>query len=72
MKIWNENAGKVVSFITYEDLVAKVKEKFKLESTDIKLAMEDECEVDDDDGYSSGHLVLSHLGLAFVLILRPF
>ena len=23
-------------------------------------------------GYSSGHLVLSHLGLAFVLMLRPF
>ena len=22
--------------------------------------------------YSSGHLVLSHLGLAFVLMLRPF
>ena len=25
-----------------------------------------------EDAYSSGHLVLSHLGLAFVLILRPF
>ena len=24
------------------------------------------------DAYSSGHLVLSHLGLAFVLMLRPF
>ena len=25
-----------------------------------------------EDAYSSGHLVLSHLGLAFVLLLRPF
>ena len=25
-----------------------------------------------EDAYSSGHLVLSHLGLAFVLMLRPF
>ena len=24
------------------------------------------------DYYTSGHLVLSHLGLAFVLMLRPF
>ena len=26
----------------------------------------------DQDAYFSGHLVLSHLGLAFVLMLRPF
>ena len=25
-----------------------------------------------EDAYSSGHLVLSHLGLAFVLMLIPF
>ena len=25
-----------------------------------------------EDAYSSGHLILSHLGLAFVLMLRPF
>ena len=25
-----------------------------------------------EDAYSSGHLVLSNLGLAFVLMLRPF
>ena len=25
-----------------------------------------------EDAYSSGHLVLSHLGLALVLMLRPF
>ena len=30
------------------------------------------CGLPTEDAYSSGHLVLSHLGLAFVLLLRPF
>ena len=30
------------------------------------------CGLPTEDAYSSGHLVLSHLGLAFVLMLRPF
>ena len=30
------------------------------------------CGWQTEDAYSSGHLVLSHLGLAFVLMLRPF
>ena len=30
------------------------------------------CGYPTEDAYSSGHLVLSHLGLAFVLMLRPF
>ena len=30
------------------------------------------CGYPTEDAYSSGHLVLAHLGLAFVLILRPF
>ena len=30
------------------------------------------CGKPTEDAYSSGHLVLSHLGLAFILMLRPF
>ena len=30
------------------------------------------CGQPTEDAYSSGHLVMSHLGLAFVLMLRPF
>ena len=30
------------------------------------------CGLPTEDAYSSGHLVLSYLGLAFVLVLRPF
>ena len=30
------------------------------------------CDKPTEDAYFSGHLVLSHLGLAFVLMLRPF
>ena len=30
------------------------------------------CGLPTDDAYSSGHLLLSHLGLAFILMLRPF
>ena len=30
------------------------------------------CGQPTEDAYSSGHLVLSHKGLAFVLMLRPF
>ena len=39
---------------------------------DVITLFREVCGKPTEDAYSSGHLVLSHMGLAFVLMLRPF
>ena len=53
-----------LDLITNFDLITKFRE--------VSIEHCNGCGQPTEDAYSSGHLVLSHLGLAFVLMLRPF
>ena len=54
-----------LDLITNFDLITKFLEVSMIEHCN-------GCGQPTEDAYTSGHLVLSHLGLAFVLMLRPF
>ncbi|XP_060584107.1 uncharacterized protein LOC132740261 isoform X2 [Ruditapes philippinarum] len=52
VKVWNSDKtrGKVLTVRSFEDLVSKVREKFEIRDDRVTMVLEDNCEIDDNDG----------------------